>query len=109
MPCVVQANVSYNIKRGTLRGMHYQTEPHGETKLVRCTRQRPQAARVAEAQVRQIDQQPLAAGVASRVDTRAERRGAGEIEVADPREDVHAVALALDDAELVRPVGSRPG
>jgi len=35
---VVQANVSYNIKKGTLRGMHYQITPYEETKLVRCTR-----------------------------------------------------------------------
>ncbi|RTQ48968.1 dTDP-4-dehydrorhamnose 3,5-epimerase [Hymenobacter gummosus] len=34
----VQANLSSNPKRGTLRGMHYQLEPFGETKLVRCTR-----------------------------------------------------------------------
>jgi dTDP-4-dehydrorhamnose 3,5-epimerase len=38
VPCVVQANVSYNIKKGTLRGLHYQAMPHAETKLVRCTR-----------------------------------------------------------------------
>jgi dTDP-4-dehydrorhamnose 3,5-epimerase len=37
-PYVVQANVSFNKKKGTLRGMHYQTSPHEETKLVRCTR-----------------------------------------------------------------------
>jgi dTDP-4-dehydrorhamnose 3,5-epimerase len=36
-PQVAQANVSYNRCKGTLRGMHYQTEPYGETKLVRCT------------------------------------------------------------------------
>lgn len=35
---VVQANVSYNKKKGTLRGMHYQAAPHGEVKIVRCTR-----------------------------------------------------------------------
>jgi len=35
---VVQANVSFNIKKGTLRGMHYQAPPYAETKLVRCTR-----------------------------------------------------------------------
>jgi dTDP-4-dehydrorhamnose 3,5-epimerase len=35
---LVQCNMSYTIKRGTLRGMHYQTAPHGETKLVKCTR-----------------------------------------------------------------------
>ena len=36
-PRVAQCNVSFNEKRGTLRGMHYQAAPHGETKLVRCT------------------------------------------------------------------------
>jgi dTDP-4-dehydrorhamnose 3,5-epimerase len=35
---VVQANVSYNPKRGTLRGMHFQRPPHAEVKIVRCTR-----------------------------------------------------------------------
>jgi dTDP-4-dehydrorhamnose 3,5-epimerase len=37
-PRVAQANVSYNERRGTLRGMHYQRPPHAEAKLVRCTR-----------------------------------------------------------------------
>lgn len=36
-PRVAQCNISYNEKRGTLRGMHWQAEPHGEAKLVRCT------------------------------------------------------------------------
>ena len=35
---LVQANVSYNRKRGTLRGLHYQVAPHEEAKLVRCFR-----------------------------------------------------------------------
>jgi len=35
---VVQANVSVNEQRGTLRGMHYQAAPHQEVKVVRCTR-----------------------------------------------------------------------
>jgi len=35
---LVQCNVSFNKKRGTLRGMHYQVAPHEEAKLVRCTR-----------------------------------------------------------------------
>jgi len=35
---VVQANVSWNQQRGTLRGLHYQAVPHEETKIVRCTR-----------------------------------------------------------------------
>lgn len=36
---LVQCNVSFNKKRGTLRGMHYQVAPFAEAKLVRCTRQ----------------------------------------------------------------------
>jgi dTDP-4-dehydrorhamnose 3,5-epimerase len=35
---VVQCNASYNSRAGTLRGMHYQVDPHGEPKLVRCVR-----------------------------------------------------------------------
>jgi dTDP-4-dehydrorhamnose 3,5-epimerase len=35
---LVQANVAFNRSAGTLRGMHYQAEPHAEAKLVRCTR-----------------------------------------------------------------------
>lgn len=37
-PVVAQCNVSFNNRAGTLRGMHFQREPHGEAKLVRCTR-----------------------------------------------------------------------
>jgi dTDP-4-dehydrorhamnose 3,5-epimerase len=36
-PQLVQCNISYNAKKGTLRGMHYQRPPHAEAKLVRCT------------------------------------------------------------------------
>jgi dTDP-4-dehydrorhamnose 3,5-epimerase len=32
-----QSSISFNARRGTLRGMHYQLAPHEETKLVRCT------------------------------------------------------------------------
>ncbi len=35
---VSQMNVSFNRSKGTLRGMHYQRDPHGEEKIVRCTR-----------------------------------------------------------------------
>jgi dTDP-4-dehydrorhamnose 3,5-epimerase len=35
---VVQASTSFNLHAGTLRGMHYQAEPHAEAKLVRATR-----------------------------------------------------------------------
>jgi len=36
-PRLVQCNISFNRKKGTLRGMHYQAIPHAEAKLVRCT------------------------------------------------------------------------
>jgi dTDP-4-dehydrorhamnose 3,5-epimerase len=36
-PDIAQCSVSFNHKRGTLRGMHYQIAPHQEAKLVRCT------------------------------------------------------------------------
>ena len=38
VPLVEQANVSYNRRAGTLRGMHMQVAPALESKLVRCTR-----------------------------------------------------------------------
>jgi dTDP-4-dehydrorhamnose 3,5-epimerase len=34
---IVQCNISYNKKRGTLRGMHYQVPPFEEAKIVSCT------------------------------------------------------------------------
>jgi dTDP-4-dehydrorhamnose 3,5-epimerase len=37
-PCVAQCGISFNPRRGTLRGMHLQSPPHEEAKLVRCTR-----------------------------------------------------------------------
>lgn len=33
---LVQCNISYNANSGTLRGMHFQKEPYGETKYIRC-------------------------------------------------------------------------
>jgi dTDP-4-dehydrorhamnose 3,5-epimerase len=35
---MVQSNISLNVKKGTLRGMHFQRPPFEEEKLVRCTR-----------------------------------------------------------------------
>ncbi len=37
-PNLVQCNVSFNKKKGTLRGMHYQASPHEEAKMLRCTK-----------------------------------------------------------------------
>ncbi len=34
---LVQQNMSLTLKKGALRGMHFQNEPHGETKVIRCT------------------------------------------------------------------------
>src|SRR5262245_64558680 len=35
---LAQCSVSFNRRRGTVRGMHWQAAPHAEAKLVRCTR-----------------------------------------------------------------------
>lgn len=37
-PVVAQGNVSFNYRKGTLRGLHFQWPPHAETKVVRCIR-----------------------------------------------------------------------
>jgi dTDP-4-dehydrorhamnose 3,5-epimerase len=36
-PQLVQCNVSFNHRKGTLRGMHFQAAPNAEVKIVRCT------------------------------------------------------------------------
>src|SRR5262249_40936157 len=37
-PRLAQANVSFNARKRTLRGMHYQASPCEEAKVVSCTR-----------------------------------------------------------------------
>ncbi|MFZ1752152.1 MAG: dTDP-4-dehydrorhamnose 3,5-epimerase [Caldilineaceae bacterium] len=37
-PHIAQCNISYNHRKGTLRGMHYQCAPYSEVKIVRCTK-----------------------------------------------------------------------
>ena len=37
-PAIVQLNVGFSHRRGTVRGMHYQLAPHAEAKFIRCTR-----------------------------------------------------------------------
>jgi dTDP-4-dehydrorhamnose 3,5-epimerase len=37
-PIIAQGNIAFNVKAGTMRGMHFQYPPAAETKLVRCTR-----------------------------------------------------------------------
>jgi dTDP-4-dehydrorhamnose 3,5-epimerase len=34
---MVQANIGFSLKKGTLRGLHYQMPPYQEVKVVRCT------------------------------------------------------------------------
>jgi dTDP-4-dehydrorhamnose 3,5-epimerase len=36
VPVLDQCSLSFNKKKGTLRGMHYQDDPHAETKIVQC-------------------------------------------------------------------------
>lgn len=36
-PRMIECNISFNKKRGTLRGMHFQSPPHAQAKVVRCT------------------------------------------------------------------------
>jgi dTDP-4-dehydrorhamnose 3,5-epimerase len=36
-PTLAQCNIAFNKHKGTLRGMHYQTPPYQEDKLIRCT------------------------------------------------------------------------
>ena len=37
-PNLAQCSISFNTKKGTLRGMHYQADGYAEAKLVRCTK-----------------------------------------------------------------------
>jgi dTDP-4-dehydrorhamnose 3,5-epimerase len=37
-PVIAQANVSFNVHRGTVRGLHFQYPPAAETKYIRCSR-----------------------------------------------------------------------
>src|SRR3954468_15289722 len=87
---VVQASVSYNARAGTLRGLHYQAEPHGEDKLVRCVRGavwdvivdlRPDSATYCRWLAVELDQDsrravPLPPALAARLSTRP-HHGAG--------------------------------
>ena len=34
----VEAGISFNLRQHTVRGMHFQAQPHAQAKLVRCTR-----------------------------------------------------------------------
>ena len=36
-PHILQSNIGFSARKGTLRGMHFQVAPHAEVKLLRCT------------------------------------------------------------------------
>lgn len=36
-PVLAQISTSWNARKGSLRGMHYQALPHAEVKIIRCT------------------------------------------------------------------------
>lgn len=35
---ILECNISHNTKKGTMRGLHYQSKPFEEAKVVRCTK-----------------------------------------------------------------------
>jgi dTDP-4-dehydrorhamnose 3,5-epimerase len=37
-PTVVQINTAFNLRAGTVRGLHFQAAPYAEAKFIRCTR-----------------------------------------------------------------------
>ncbi len=37
-PAIAQESISWNLRKGTTRGLHFQRPPHDEVKIVRCTR-----------------------------------------------------------------------
>jgi len=34
---IFHCNISFTVKKGTIRGLHFQNEPYSESKLIRCT------------------------------------------------------------------------
>jgi dTDP-4-dehydrorhamnose 3,5-epimerase len=37
-PTIAQCSIAYNVRRGTLRGLHFQHDPHAESKIMCCVR-----------------------------------------------------------------------
>jgi len=87
---LVQCNVSFNKRRGTLRGLHYQVKPHEEAKLIRCT-----AGAVFDVLV---DMRP--ASPAFRRWFAAELSGANRRMLYCPEGVAHGFQTLTDDAEL---------
>jgi dTDP-4-dehydrorhamnose 3,5-epimerase len=88
---LVQCSVSYNARRGTLRGLHYQRAPHQEAKLVRCT-----AGAVFDVAVDLRPDSPTATRWVG-IDLTAENRLALYV----PEGCAHGFLTLTDDAEVV--------
>lgn len=95
-PTVAQCNLSFNYKKGTLRGMHYQIAPATETKLVRCTH-----GAIYDVI---IDMRPNSSTYLSHfgVELTAENRRALYV----PEMFAHGYQALTDEAEVVYQVGS---
>ena len=85
-----QHSVSFNSKRGTIRGLHFQAEPFAETKVVRCLR-----GTVFDVI---IDLRPLSSTFGQWCATRllADERNAVYV----PKGCAHGFQTLLDDCEL---------
>lgn len=94
---VEQQSVSWNERAGSLRGMHWQAEPHGEEKLVRCT-----AGRAFDVLV---DVRP--ASPTYRVATTVLLDAATRNAVYIPREVAHGFLTLEDGTELLYQMSTR--
>jgi dTDP-4-dehydrorhamnose 3,5-epimerase len=96
-PVAVQISVSFSLKRGTLRGLHYQARPHEEAKLVRCT-----AGSVFDVAV-DIRDESATRGRWVAVELSAENRKALYI----PSGFAHGLQSLVDNTEVVYQIGTR--
>lgn len=90
-----QSNISYNAKKATLRGLHFQVAPHEEPKLVRCTR-----GRIFDVAV-DIRPQSLTRGQWFGVELSADNRRALFI----PPGFAHGFQTLVDDSEVFYEMG----
>lgn len=86
-----QSSISYNVRSGTVRGMHYSIGPNAETKLVRCT-----AGAVLDALV---DVRPGSATFGQRVMRRLD--ASNRVALYIPRGIAHGFQTLADDTEVI--------
>lgn len=94
-PFVAQANISFNHRKGAVRGMHFQYPPHAETKVVRCTR-----GAVLDVIV---DLRPESATFLQHVAVELSERNHRSVYV--PRRFAHGYQVLEDDSELMYLMG----